>query len=80
MDTLSVAFNDVVRKWFTITRDISISSIYVENNVNSRKTLLRKAAYNFGVRPTKSGNRCVNAVAQYSFTVSPFLWDKDIFI
>ena len=75
MDKLSIAFNDVFRRLFNIKRGFSIASIYVEHNVISFKILLRKAAYNFRVCLTESGNHYViNAmVSSVFFTINLFI-------
>ena len=70
MNTLSVPFTDVFTSMLNIQRGISVSSIYVENNVNSFKTLLRKAAYNFRVRLTRSGNWYINVMVSSVFVYS----------
>ena len=51
MKKLVVAFNDIYRKLFGISRGVSMSAIYVTNNVNSLGVLLRLSAGTFRARP-----------------------------
>ena len=84
MNKLSVALNDVFKRVFNIKRGIIITMINVENNVNSFKALLRKAAYNFRVHLTESGSCYVNAMVSsvffYSQSSFTHLWDNNVFI
>ena len=81
---LKVAFNDVYRNLFHIRRGESMSAIYVNNNVDSFRTLLRKAANNFRMRLMNSTNKYVCVVAQsvFFYTKSSFtmLWNKELFL
>jgi hypothetical protein len=59
LSKLTVAYNDIYRKLFKIKRGVSMSAIYVCNNMDTFKVLLRKAAYRFRMRLMKSTNQYV---------------------
>ncbi len=80
---LTVAFNDIYRMLFNVKRGESISAIYVQNNVDSFKVLLRKAAYRFRMRLLDSNNYYVKLITTsvYFYFQSSFthLWSKILF-
>ena len=67
MGKVVVAFNDVYRKLFGIRRGVSMSGIYVQNNLDGFKTLLRKASFNFRNRLLESINEYVTVITRSVF-------------
>ena len=61
LDKVCVAFNNVFRMLFSIKRGVSISNIYVTNNIDSLTVLVRKAAFHFRNRLLKSENVLVKS-------------------
>ena len=60
-----VAYNNIYRKLFGVKRGVSISAIYVNNNIDSFGVLLRKSAYCFRTRLYDSDN-CIIKDILYS--------------
>ena len=83
MDKVSVAFNDVYRKLFNIKRGASISAIYVINNLDGFRTVMRKASFSFRNRIFESDNKYVqlitNSVFFYCASSLSQLWLRDLF-
>lgn len=66
-----VSYNDVYRNLFGIRRGESISSYFVNHNVDSFKVLLRKAVFSFNVRLFRTSNLLVqNAINCDMFTTT----------
>lgn len=84
MTKVKVAFNDVFRHLFTIKRGSSISCIFVQNNIDSFFTLLRKSAFNFRNRLMKSENAIINTITSsvffYSYSSVTAIWNRDLFV
>ena len=64
---LTVAFNNVYRKLFSIKRGTSMSLVYAQNDVNSFSVLLRKLMYSFKCRLETSDNIYVNHILNSIF-------------
>ena len=61
-----------------------MSNIYVQNNVDSFRVLLRKAAYSFRLRILNSSNKNVQLISQtvffYQYSSQTKLWYKELFV
>ena len=67
MKKLVVTFNDIYRKLFGITRSVSMSAIYVTNNVNSLGVLLPLLAGTFCAHLLHSKNQLIRAIINSCF-------------
>ena len=64
-----VAFNDTYRMLFNIRRGVSMSQIYMANDIDCFKVILRKMVYKFKVRLTRSNNSVVKSPISSQFYV-----------
>ena len=82
LKSVNVAFNDVYRCLFKIRR--GMSTIYVKNNLDSFKVLLRKGAVGFRKRLMMSENSIIKTIigSVYFYNHSSFTvtWAKEIFV
>ena len=62
-----VAYNDIYRSLFGVQRGESISQIYVNNNIDSFKTILRKNIFSFKKRLLSSDNIIVSTIVASVF-------------
>lgn len=83
INKLTVAFNDIYRMLFNIKRGESMSTIYINNNMDCFKVLLRKAAFRFRTRLLNSDNvyvkLIINSVHFYKNSSLTNLWAKILF-
>ena len=81
---LIVAFNDVYRLLFNIKRGVSMSEIYVNNNIDHFKIIVRKASYRFRLRLLKTDNHVVSTIMKsvffYSNSSINNQWLRDVFV
>ena len=74
MRKVIVAYNNVFRKLFNLERRVSISAMYVQNNVNSFGVVVRKSMYSFISRVDKSDNMLISCIRSSLFHKLSTLW------
>ena len=62
-----VAYNNIYRKLFDVKRRVSISAIYVNNNIDSSAVLIRKSVYSLKTRLCDSHNTLISCIMSSLF-------------
>ena len=78
-----VAFNNIYRQLFGISRGESMSAIYVNNNIDSVGVLVRKSVYSFKTRLGASSNLLIHCIVSslfYYHSSSYARWSKILYL